>query len=470
MSSIARDGILNDDTSRIVSKSVIHHRRDRDDDRTRSASPADQVKHEDGGPDVRMADAKPTYKSWKKKYRKMRIKFDNLQAQNEELYQMEQRALARTKQLAIQNDRMLDLLLDTNNCAQIPTDKRYDLSLPIPSDAEEDCILPIDREPKSGPRPAKTLRELIQDVPHFDFAATAKLHPDAVNDLLHGIDSPAADASHQQHPPAMLTADDIDNYLWEIDNRVAREPEVYGGPSEMLPTLAPLAREPQSGATPTPVAHSKAGSNSQSTASRDFALRNPTSVYNWLRKHAPKTFLQDHEGGDDKKEKSHHRKAPRVEDDDDDEEKRPPAKKSAGGSARKSSGEARGSIAVARAKAKTERASKRSSAAQAKDKRKPLDVSMVDAEDEVGYDEPAPSKGKRKRPADDDTGYRPKGGASRRPAKKRSKNNSTGGSSAAGPLTGAAGADDKAEVIAGKHADKIEDEVDVTAGASETED
>lgn len=104
MSSIVRDGILNDDTVRAASKSTIHHRRDRDDDRTRSASPAEQVKHEDGGSDIRMADAKPTYKSWKKKYRKMRIKFDNLQAQNEELYQLEQKALARTKQLAIQNE------------------------------------------------------------------------------------------------------------------------------------------------------------------------------------------------------------------------------------------------------------------------------------------------------------------------------------------------------------------------------
>lgn len=366
--------------------------------------------------------------------------------------------------------RMLDLLLDTNNCPQMPTDRRYDLSLPIPSDAEEDCILPIDKEPKTGPRPTKNLRDLIQDVPHLNFAATAKLHPDVANDLLHGIDSPAADASHQQHPPAMLTADDIDNYLWEIDNRVAREPEVYGGPSEMLPTLAPLAREPPTITTPVPVAHSKAGASSLSMASRDFALRNPTSVYNWLRKHAPKTFLQDHEGGDDKKEKAH-RKAPRVEEEDEEEEKRPPTKKSAGGSARKSSGEGRGSIAVARAKAKNERGTKRSSAAQAKDKRKSLDTTMVDVEEEVGYDGPAPSKGKRKRPADDDTGYRPKGGSSRRPAKKRSKNNSLGGSSAAGgPVSAGAGADEKAEVAVAKHADKIEDEVDATVGPSDTED
>lgn len=55
-------------------------------------------------PDSRITEPKPTYKSWKKKYRKMRIKFDLLQAQNEELYQMEQKALKKTKQLAIYNE------------------------------------------------------------------------------------------------------------------------------------------------------------------------------------------------------------------------------------------------------------------------------------------------------------------------------------------------------------------------------
>lgn len=103
-SSIARDGILNEDTDRLPIKSKSHlvH----DDDRTRSPSAIgdEDLKHEDGGPDVRMADAKPSYKSWKKKYRKMRIQFDQLQAQNEELYQLEQKALKKTKQLAIYNE------------------------------------------------------------------------------------------------------------------------------------------------------------------------------------------------------------------------------------------------------------------------------------------------------------------------------------------------------------------------------
>lgn len=358
----------------------------------------------------------------------------------------------------------------------MPQDKRYDLSLPIPSDAEEDTILPIDKEPQSGPQPTKYLRDLIQDVPHLDFAAALQHFPAETHELLTGIDSPAADSSTHQTPPTFLTADDIDNYLWEVDNQIARDPDIFGGHTELLPTLAPLAREQQSGRGATPLLNAlkggaaAAGASSVSTASRDFALRNPTSVYNWLRKHAPKTFLQDHEGGDDKKdkagEKSHHRKTARGDDEDEEDEKRPSARKGAGGGARKSSGgDGRASISVARAKAtKTDRPSKRASAAQAKEKRKSFDALMVDVEDEAGTGEAAPSasKAKRKRPADDDTGYRPKGGSSRRPPKKRSKNNSIGGSSAVGPLAGIAGGDEKVEteeVVGKKDAGKIQDEV-----------
>lgn len=104
MSSIARDGILNDDVEDGTAKGNGHLNQDNDRTRSPSAVGDGDLKHEEGGPDVRMTDAKPTYKSWKKKYRKMRIKFDQLQAQNEELYQLEQKALKKTKQLAIYNE------------------------------------------------------------------------------------------------------------------------------------------------------------------------------------------------------------------------------------------------------------------------------------------------------------------------------------------------------------------------------
>lgn len=375
--------------------------------------------------------------------------------------------------------RVLDILLSLNDRPQMPQDKRYDLSLPVPAGATDDCILPIDKEPLQGPQPTKRLRDLIEVVPHLNFAQTREKFPAETQELLTGIDSPAAAPSLQQNPPTFLTADDIDNYLWEVDNEIVREPDVYGGPIELLPTLAPLARDQLNGrgATPSmtmPKGGTAAGASSINTASRDFALRNPTSVYNWLRKHHPKTFLQDHEGGDDEKDKggdkSHHRKVARGDDDDDDDERRSSARKGAGGGVRKSGGKDPASIAVARAKAKTERSAKK---ATPKDKRKSLDAPMLDGEDEVAYDEPASNKGaKRKRPADDDTGYRPKGGSSRRPAKKRTKNNSIGGSSAIEAPVGITGMDEKVEAevaVAKPDTFHILDQVEAAAGRAETD-
>lgn len=101
-------GILNEDDTPTVRSSTKgssgHQQKHREHARARSASPADDVKHEDGEADVRMTDAKPSYRSWKKKYRKSRIKFDGLQGQNEELYQAEQKALQQIKRIAIQNE------------------------------------------------------------------------------------------------------------------------------------------------------------------------------------------------------------------------------------------------------------------------------------------------------------------------------------------------------------------------------
>lgn len=339
------------------------------------------------------------------------------------------------------------------------------------------------------------MKDLIKDTPHLDFAATAERLPELAADLLTGIDSPAAEATHQQHPPSFLTADDIDNYLWEVDMQAKAEADERGEDVEMLPTLAPLARENGAGshgatirgATPSSAPPnikdtSAAGASSISTTSRDFALRNPVSVYNWLRKNAPKTFLQDNETGEEKKERGHSgekqsRKAHRpAEDDDDDDETRTPARKmtSAG---RKPSGEGgRASLGAARIKGertpKTERAPKRSKAVSGKVKRQSMDETMYDLDDELNAQganaRSSATKGKRKRVAvDDDTGYRPKGGSSRRPTKRRNKNNSVSLASAGG-----AGADDsieasgKADISLGKKAAKVRDEANALERAS----
>ena len=69
-------------------------------------------KTEDDPADVRMADDKPTYRSWKKKYRKMRIKFDQKMHEGEELHKLEQKALATARRLAVQKEYALPFPAD----------------------------------------------------------------------------------------------------------------------------------------------------------------------------------------------------------------------------------------------------------------------------------------------------------------------------------------------------------------------
>lgn len=54
--------------------------------------------------DAAAADSRPTYKSYKKKYRKLRLQFDqNVQA-SEDLHRMEQKAIRTMKRLAVENE------------------------------------------------------------------------------------------------------------------------------------------------------------------------------------------------------------------------------------------------------------------------------------------------------------------------------------------------------------------------------
>jgi hypothetical protein len=62
------------------------------------------VKTEAGNEDTKMADARPTYKSWKKKYIKMRIVFEQKREQLEQQHARELKARETAKRLAIENE------------------------------------------------------------------------------------------------------------------------------------------------------------------------------------------------------------------------------------------------------------------------------------------------------------------------------------------------------------------------------
>jgi hypothetical protein len=63
------------------------------------------AKIDDDGIDSKVADGgKHSYRSWKKKYRKMRIDFDQKMHESEELYKLEVNALETARRLAIEKE------------------------------------------------------------------------------------------------------------------------------------------------------------------------------------------------------------------------------------------------------------------------------------------------------------------------------------------------------------------------------
>ena len=252
------------------------------------------------------------------------------------------------------------MLYEINNSAQIPLDKRIDVSLKPPADSK-DPVLPMDKNYASQKEAAlKRLEQLLTDVPHTSYSAAKAAKLSSVEDLVTGDD----DAK----PASFLAADDVDDYIYALDRSIDKN-EVH------IPTLAPAAH--QTAAPSLNNAH----------------LKNPTSVTNWLRKHAPKIFLQDGEahGGDegDGGEAGGH---------------------TGGTSGRKS----RGGRGERGGKASTRGSKRASTSSRAAADRGDWDGSM---DEDVDYGTPV-GRGKRKR--DDDGGYRP-GGSSSRPSKKKRK-------------------------------------------------
>lgn len=189
---------------------------------------------------------------------------------------------------------------------------------------------------KAAARPAKSLAHLMATTPHLTSNS-----PLLSRDTLSALEPPEGFS----HPIGYLTPDQIDDFYYDLD-------KIIDGTH-----VATTPPSPQ----------------------QELALRNPNSVYNWLRKHEPKIFLQDGEGSE------------------------------------KSNGKP-GSLRGAGKRASMPAPSK-------------PDALEIVEEDGLGYDPTIgglePTKGKRKREKEDDGGYHPKLGAPdgkmKRPRSKKKK-------------------------------------------------
>ncbi|ETI29463.1 hypothetical protein G647_01916 [Cladophialophora carrionii CBS 160.54] len=287
-------------------------------------------------------------KSYRRKYRKIMVTFEEKMRESNSLFKEEQRITDIAQRLAEQTDQLLELLLELNACPQVPPRLRYDLNSmgankgdASPFISEEDANLELHMARarlQAGEINIAEYREVEATIlrspgfaPKHSYASLISLVPP----VHRSVDK--ADPSNVGSS-GVLTVKQEEQYLQGLD--------------AFLEGAAP---------NPRPHAMSSLGSrNAEKNAEREreTQLKNPVSVYNWLRKHQPQVFLQDNETGADR--------TPR----------------------------AAGSRISARKSAQKE-----------------LIKQEKDYDDEGFAAETAPSRGKRKR--DEDGGYRPKGGAPR---------------------------------------------------------
>ncbi|KAF2091969.1 hypothetical protein K490DRAFT_10242, partial [Saccharata proteae CBS 121410] len=318
----------------------------------------------------------------RKKYRKMRMRFDDAMRVSNNYFRDEHKAVLLARRLQEQNDQLMDLLLDLNEEPHIPINLRYDLSAPAPSqsdvpslvpdadtdhattkrklhemrdqlaagtlDAEEFGRLEAELASKLSAVGGKSLAALLEQVPHTHYSPEQPVPEEALDEMNY------------------LSQGHEDEYLAALDNAL--------GDTSMYDPLDPSGRPIRYGERVIP-------------SDKELQLRNPDSVYNWLRKHQPQVFLQDRENGDGGAEAA-------------------PAKpgKGRGGGKKKAAAEAAAAAAAVT----------------------PVQQRMEgDIDEEISF-VPETGSGRGRRNKDDDA-YRPKGGSNRATKRKREDGESTRG-------------------------------------------
>ncbi|KAI9719049.1 MAG: hypothetical protein M1812_003679 [Candelaria pacifica] len=245
--------------------------------------------------------AKPTYKSYRKKYRKMKHRFEEKMKESSTLFKEEQRALDIAKRLQEQNDQLLDLLIDVNNASRIPPQYRFDLVSSNPQISEDNK--PDPESVASNSYDAAAIRSTLEEAKAELAAGDITLesytqlekslfnqpepHLTTLDTLLSGPHTDMTSLDSESFPEFLLTDTPAgyltpaheDDYLSNLDNSL--------NPTPIISRQSTTVDHPRLGEKGSP-------------KDREMAAKNPVSVYNWLRKNEPQVFLQDTEGNFDK--------------------------------------------------------------------------------------------------------------------------------------------------------------------------
>ncbi|GAB1737408.1 hypothetical protein NU219Hw_g1553t1 [Hortaea werneckii] len=246
---------------------------------------------------------KGPYKSWRKKYRKMRSRFDGVLEDNKRLFREEHKLEVTAKRLREELDGLLELCLDLNENPSIPPELRFNVRPP----PRHQPPLPIDSEitPEAANAMVAEYREAVSlgRIPPLDLHVVReqieqRLAAQGVEELDHlqahiphpvpNPDQPFPDDMRQvgdDPPPSYLSAAQEDDYLLRLDAKFGMDQ--YGLPlSRAAGDSSKLAEEEKQFAEMTP-----------REQDRVTELQNPQSQHNWLKAHGKNTVTAD-DGGD----------------------------------------------------------------------------------------------------------------------------------------------------------------------------
>ncbi|MCJ1326294.1 hypothetical protein MMC10_002958 [Thelotrema lepadinum] len=302
---------------------------------------------------------KPRYKSYRKKYNKERHKFREVMETSNRQFEEELRLQKVARRLKEHNDQLLDLLLTVNSSTLLPPHLQFDISSGPPSASavpalEPDVPSDLDAETSEPSYTAHAARSMLLEArSELESGAITQNDYDAVlNDVRRNLGGPhslptlESSTQHTSLPLSGLDGTPTTNNTINATKPLPAPltPHDSIPPSTPLPSSNSIASlsfpfpfstststSPENPTTTTPLTFLTPSQEDEYLSALDASLsglpapkdpaaidshpirpvatvseaslRNPVSVYNWLRKHQPHVFLQDVEKDKDTKDK-----------------------------------------------------------------------------------------------------------------------------------------------------------------------
>ncbi|KAF2719033.1 hypothetical protein K431DRAFT_287062 [Polychaeton citri CBS 116435] len=222
---------------------------------------------------------RPRYKSWRKKYRKMRIRFDEILDENKQLYKWELKMEATRRRLKEEVDQLLELCLDINNNPAISPELRYNVALPrmfkcnsIPEDitpeAANELLTEYTNAVKMGSIPPLDLHVIRTQIENRLAVRETRLLGEMEEEVPHPVAIP--NKVPEDTPLNYLSPEEEALYLQALDSKLDQNYPLPEYQNREAPSSLPLDLHQY---------HPK-------DLEKQLDLENPQSQHNWLKKNA----------------------------------------------------------------------------------------------------------------------------------------------------------------------------------------